>query len=393
MLNIYAHDPLVQVVKTSVIDQLVVSLRRRAQQAHLTEARFWDDILDALGKIGSETEPKLRVAIVRLNHLVNGEPINPPDHNRQPPLKTSKGGARIKRTYSGMSERGPMAWLSIKELSRLYTSCTVLTQNYGVLLNFRATLYAENMHMDAESLSRLARTYLHQVRQKLAYRTNRLTPFHFIHCLELGKGGFVARIAAHVPAFYIEEITEWSRTAFLRNQGISHSHRGLTVSTPLASKEELSFHWASFKVIARGLDPFIMARGDDGTLSPLIDLLKIDEQLREPTNFGASFALFSRSETLGPKVMRVAQEDNFHFLSALRDGAWSYIYSGWEAQEFLSRTKEKARRQQLAASIDNLFCDETDLARNRRSMEIVGIRSAFPADPRKRQRTWRGWWV
>ncbi|MGC2224645.1 MAG: hypothetical protein WA624_20960 [Methylocella sp.] len=80
------------------------------------------------------------------------------------------------------------------------------------------------------------------------------------------------------------------------------------------------------------------------------------------------------------------------FLSALEDSAWQVLDQGWELWEHRDRAAEVQRRQEEEGRVRGLFAGDDELTRARRAEEIARVTAGYPLDPKKRLRSWEGWW-
>jgi hypothetical protein len=80
------------------------------------------------------------------------------------------------------------------------------------------------------------------------------------------------------------------------------------------------------------------------------------------------------------------------FLSALEDSAWQALDQGWELWEHRDRAAEVQRRQEEEGRVRGLFTGNDELIGARCAEEIARVSASYPLDPKKRLRSWEGWW-
>lgn len=155
----------------------------------------------------------------------------------------------------------------------------------------------------------------------------------------------------------------------------------------------MRFHWACVRALSRSLDPAELGRSRDGRRTPLVDLLRIPRRWRGPTGNVRCLKKRLASESLGPAARRLAAGDQMAFLSALDDGAWRHLDRGWELLEYQERGLELQRRREEVGRVLSFFDRDDALTIARREEELARLRASYPNDPRKRLRSWDGWWT
>jgi len=124
---------------------------------------------------------------------------------------------------------------------------------------------------------------------------------------------------------------------------------------------------------------------------PLVELLRIPKRWRSPTGDIRCRKKRLASESLGREAQQLAAGDRMAFLSALDDGAWRHLDSGWELLEHRDREAEIKRRLEDAGRIRGLFDGDDALTIARCTEELKLLRAGY-SDARKRLRSWNGWW-
>jgi hypothetical protein len=80
------------------------------------------------------------------------------------------------------------------------------------------------------------------------------------------------------------------------------------------------------------------------------------------------------------------------FLSAIEDGAWAAIDSGWELTEHHDRIANIAERRETIAALEAGFEGGDKLSRSRLAEELDRLNSQGSQDAKYRLRSWKGWW-
>src|SRR4051794_21875949 len=63
-------------------------------------------------------------------------------------------------------------------------------------------------------------------------------------------------------------------------------------------------------------------------------------------------AALGRSQTIGRRGQKEARTERLAALTAFADGAWGFLPTGWEMQEYLDRVRERKERADALARID-----------------------------------------
>jgi hypothetical protein len=82
------------------------------------------------------------------------------------------------------------------------------------------------------------------------------------------------------------------------------------------------------------------------------------------------------------------------FLSAFGDQAWSYLFTGWELDEYDDREREKEDRKNAELKI-RLEWKKGVGQRQDQVLEaaLEQLKNTWPQPPRLRLRSWEGWWL
>jgi DNA polymerase-3 subunit gamma/tau len=208
------------------------------------------------------------------------------------------------------------------------------------------------------------------------------------------EGHLVTRLVMAVPEDHLAAAVHWMRSRFFARRFASEGSSALTIVLRDSRNSErlLRFHWACIRALSRSLDPALLERSEDGERLPLVDLLHIPRRWRGPTGTVHCAKKRGASISLRPPAQRIAAAERMPFLSALEDSAWQALDQGWELWEHRDRAAEVQRRQEEERCVRGLFAGGDELTRARRAEEIARVSASYPLDPKKRLRSWEGWW-
>jgi hypothetical protein len=137
-----------------------------------------------------------------------------------------------------------------------------------------------------------------------------------------------------------------------------------------AAEAAVERHWNCVRLLCRGLDPALMVQDKQGKRQPLIELLGIGKDIRRPAGV-VHCQRYQMSNAINAEQREKAKAERLAYLSAFRDGAWSYLAKGWELQEHEDRKAQKRKRDQDEEERRTLYDDNPD----RRETELNALRS------------------
>jgi hypothetical protein len=219
--------------------------------------------------------------------------------------------------------------------------------------------------------------------------------YHWIYRHEADADGhLLTRLALSVAEEQLAAALHWMRFKFFARRFASEVFPALTIALRYSQNPQrlLRFHWACIRALSRSLDPALLARSGEGERLPLVGLLRIPHRWRGPTGTVHCAKRREASKSIRPLAQRIAAAGSMPFLSALEDRAWKALDQGWELLEHRDRATEVQRRQEAEGRVRGLFTGDDELARARCAEEIARLRAHYPLDPKKRLRSWHGWW-
>jgi hypothetical protein len=203
-------------------------------------------------------------------------------------------------------------------------------------------------------------------------------------------------VVAHIPEALVDEAHEHLFDRFLaKRYGWPLPKNSVLLRTTRYENRTWRFrrHLQLMRMLCRSVDPNIKVR-DRGERRALIDVLSIPKRLRETFD---SFAVPQRcrsSKTIGEKIQNKAVEDRLAPLSAFGDQAWTYLSTGWELDENADRQREKENREKARLKVRLDWPEGIGQRHDQvRAAVLEQLKQSWPQDPRRRLRTWPGWWL
>ena len=391
-------DPIMRGLTEEFQQKFLQGMATRAGRLKLDEEVFWQNAIAALAPKEHISHHELRMVLDRFDRLINPTPIswaNPGKHAAaQPAIKKLRV---VKDAAAPDDSAGDyLAW---KEIRPVWQAATFLAQHYGLLLNLRMTIRHEALGIhDHAAGSGLASDLTHELGMRLQdWGASADRQYHWMLRHEADcDGDLVTRVMMSVPSDRLRAAIHWARNRFLRRRAGTEASSALLIACRDGGRSEqrarVRFHWACVRALSRSLDPAELGRSHDGRRTPLVDLLRIPRRWRGPTGNVRCLKKRLASESLGPDARRLAAGGQMAFLSALDDGAWRHLDRGWELLEHGDRELELRRRREEVGRIWSLFEGDDALTIARRGEELARLRASYPNDPRKRLRSWDGWW-
>lgn len=399
-------NPAFYTVTGSERRRLVEGMRARAGNRPLPD--YWLDLLRpwefAPGTLSDETS--LSIKVRRFDRLLN------PDGPPAAIVPTTEPGPDKKRVraYRSRSRKlrisprdartlaAETAYLSFAQSEDIYEIASFLPQAYGALFNTRLRLnHGELKRHDEKAAGELVSDLTHEI----GARFSKPDPVHWMYVNGKAASGLWTEMVLHIPPNKLADAEEWLRPRIGALCGMNViDQQALIYDPPRISrargwdKQRMQRHWWLIRRLVGGLNPTIAFPDGAGNLKSLLDLLKVARSWRGPAGELAELRRYSCSGTLGPGARRTAAADKMKFLSAFVDNAWDRIESGWELSEHRDRQKEVAERQDVIARV-MLEWPEGDsmIEADNRAKALAKVRGTWPEDPRKRRRSWSGWWA
>ncbi len=396
VLHLHRNDPIMRGLTTEFRETLLQGMAERAYRLHLHEDSFWDNAIAALAPRDRLSKHEFAMVLDRFNRLMNSLPDSLGSQKIAKSIPRAGHKLRVARAPAGSGSK-PGEYLPWNDVRPIWKAGSFLPQHYGALLNLRLTIHhAEIGIRDHVAGAELISDLTHE----LGMRLNEWCPdsnpqFHWMHRHEADdEGHLVTRLVMSVPENHLAAAVLWMRSRFFARRFPSEPFPLPTIvlRDSRNSERAVRFHWACIRALSRSLDPALLERSEDGERLPLVDLLGIPDRWRVPTGTVHCTKRSGASKSLRPPAQRIAAAERMPFLSALEDRAWKVLDQGWELWEHRDRANEVQRRQEEEGRVRGLFAGDDELTQARCAEEIARLSASYPLDPKKRLRSWEGWW-
>jgi len=394
---------------------IATEMHVRARAAGIDERTFWQEMVDFWNaNNGGMTDAELFAKVTKFDAFMNIEraaPIDESPHCARASISVTNDGripAPRRRVAAACdaeaSFKAPVAvrqsaHLTKPQVRKLWDAGSFLVQEYGILLNTRIVIAHERLGIAKTSDAvDLVGDLVHELGLTLKrWAPRSCSHFHWLYVHEhVQKRGPMTTLVAYVPEELGDGAEEWLFDSFLANR-IGNPLPKSAVQMRITRYENnvwrVRRHVQLMRMLCRSVDPNIKVR-DGGERRALIDALSIAERLRE--RFAALEASQRRrvSETIGEQEQRTAKDNRLAPLSAFGDKAWPALFTGWELMEHRDRQREKEERGRAEMKI-RLEWPEGDKRQNQvRKTALARLRASWPQDPqRRRDRSWKGWWL
>lgn len=386
------EDPLMRSAGAETQEQLVAAFAARASAAGCEPEAYWESIIAALTSNTKVTEHSLAMIVSRVNRLF--QPVSPiGEEVGKPRTISAKPVLRVRLSGSAAEDRTFLSW---DEIRPHWQAASLLPQRYGLLFNLRLTMSRSELDRpDSDGNAQLVSKLTHELGMRLKDWCGAASPvLHWMYRHEWdGETGQRTRILLSVPDDHVAAALAWLRLKFVPRVSRTSDLKVQMACRPGMSQEDrVRFHWQGVRALSRSLGPRFTARADLGPICPLVDLLKIPlrwrAQVRRISNVQARG--MSASLTGGAKRN---DESGMAWLSALSDGAWRVLDTGWELREYEARKAERERRDVALAKLAALLPGADDARRESIRLEMEILKSSWSSDPRNWRRGWSGWWL
>jgi len=325
-----------------------------------------------------------------------GESRDVPEPLGAHPSKARQWRCRVGRPSSTIINEGGAEQLNRTQVQGTFNAASFLIQEVGVALNSEIFISHERLGISHdEEASSLVGDLVHELGMSL--KRWGCAHFHWLYAhTRSSLGGLTSTLAIHIEpgAFLLAE--EWLTERFIPNR---YGYDGVeALSLDFLEQDATrdvatAYHWNLVRKQVRSLDPKLQVRGG-GETRGLAELLSINVDPTE--NFLPVHVVQKRraSGTIGKRAQRRSATDGFPMLSAFDDGAFSWIYGGWEWLEHSERLKAKSEFLRACAAIELRWPrDKGRRMDELRQTQLEEIKAALPKDPRQRLRSWTTWSV
>jgi DNA polymerase III subunit gamma/tau len=281
----------------------------------------------------------------------------------------------------------------------IYEMATYLTQRHGLLFNVGVKL---NHGLLGTGDEKKAGNLISQLTHGLSLRVKSWSPqdhAHWIYQHSVLDGSIETNVVLHIPPTALVHLEPWLRRRLRELRGSRADEEGAwsidAISPERATgwqKNQIQRHWHLVRELWRDVDPEILDWDQQRRRKPLRELLKVPAPSGKSLGTLRDLRSIGSSRSLGPAARKQASASKMGFLSAFADDAWQVMFEGWELHEYRDRQAEIIQRKDEVERIKLEFpASENHLERRAREAALAQLRANWPADPRKRLRSWQGW--
>jgi DNA polymerase-3 subunit gamma/tau len=389
--RIRREDPLMQNVGAETQEQLVEAFAARACKAGREAGAYWESMIDAFTSNTKVTDHSLAMILSRVNRLFNPVPAIGGEAKKLP-AELSRPTVRVRLSGSSPEERTFLSW---DEVRPHWEAASLLPQRFGALFNLRLTISRlESQRPDHDGNALLVSKLTHELGMRLKdWCASSAPALHWMYRHEWeGEALQRTRLLLSIPDAHVAAALRWLSGKFVVRASKACNLKAQIAWRPGMSREgQVRFHWQGVRALSRSLSPSLAARSDHRSISPLADLLKIPPSWRAPVRRVPNVQARGASASLTARAKR-KDESGMAWLSALKDGAWQAVDTGWELQEYEARLAEMERREVALAKLAALL-PGTDNARHESLLlEMELLKASWSSNPRDWRRSWSGWW-
>ena len=244
------------------------------------------------------------------------------------------------------ADEGPRpGFLSHQQAKDLYEAATFALQVYWAPFNTQIEIvWSDDVQLAPGGVSQALDRFAQALQRHVEGRGRR--PFARLLLNETNAAGqMVTTIIGHVSPGDRETLRTW-----LAHRVIKGVVRAVQLPEPAQTIEaSVALHWELVRRLWGGLDPDAHVRGQ-----PLLDVLAVPNDQRRV--LGASFARrFSAAQCIGTGAQERLAKALAPHSSAVADGAWAWVATGWERIQYEAWAKAGGgRRAEIAFEIRGL---------------------------------------
>ncbi|MCB2058279.1 MAG: AAA family ATPase [Novosphingobium sp.] len=336
------------------------------------------------------TEEVAKAAVVRCHDLLatarddRAAPVLPSESA----FASSRGlrKPRIRQRLASIANTG--THLTGQQAYDIYEAATFLIQEHGLYFNARLLIRFSALGISDEKQAASAFT---DFCRNLAQRLKEWgSPLHRIALLERTPEGIHGRLVFHLPEPLRQQAHDWWKV-YLTDR--LHGAATLEDACDAAGRNETQpkrrtvQHWTLVRELWAGVDPSLTIDG-----VPLIDRLGVPRQLQRPAGRIEGRRRHNFSQSIGQSGQDHARDAMMPHVSAIAEGAWDQIATGWEFLEHRERQAERNRRQDIVSTLEErLACTGDPLARTALNQQFQAERRSWAVDARHRLRQRVSW--
>jgi hypothetical protein len=151
-------------------------------------------------------------------------------------------------------------------------------------------------------------------------------------------------------------------------------------------------HWQLVKFLCGGLDPRVTASDSEGSLRPVLDLMKVPKSVRRALGT-VNARRYSISDLINDGQRRLDVQEKMAPIFIFHRGAWDHLTTGWELEEYKARTREMQKRAREEEQIRTVYGGlRNGMYAGAMKVKLAELRKQRPDDPEARDRSWDTWW-
>jgi len=405
-------DPIIASIPTVTRQKILDGFRQRLHPYDADIGPFWRQMMDFWHRDEStQTEASLRTSLALFHETVNaldlrhGEQVQMPEAEA-PKAAYSDKGKRDRRTNTRSQPKGRQhtetalaaaqdkaAFLNADQVRQLINAGSFLTQEYGLSLNFKITMWHRRHGVEEPKVAaRQATNFAHALSERLRFKGH---PLHRISVLENDEEkGLYSTVVAHIPPDLFDDTHLWIEGRIKRSGPDSYDSVEVLRKRATSPEKRHAAHWECLRFLCASVDPDLVTKLPNGQVRPLWELIGIPKgQLRRAGLIGDA-RRFNLSASLQPQAIANAISEGLPPLSAFDDSAWDWLDRGWEFAEYEHRKEMKKARIEAEARIasSHRYIDGRGPHEELLRAKLNELRASWPDDPYDRRRGWVGWW-
>ncbi|WP_162987137.1 ATP-binding protein [Sphingomonas paeninsulae] len=383
--------------------RIIAGFRPRASRAKMSLETYWRLMMKHWNFDHARVidDANLSVRLIIFDNLINGDFDELPQPNEAKVIVPSDRRYRIRSqnlpvTRVAISSHDPSGAMTFSQAGTIYDAASFLPQQYGVLFNARFRIRHPGHGPAAlDSAKKSVSQFVHEL-GIFSSRRDPTNKAHWIYAHEQPGGIVYTEVVAHLPLAAVDLIDDWlteRRKAWFGEDSLYDRSWEIEVAKPGTAKAHVAKHWRMVRNLWRTLDQMRGWKLPNGRLVSVIALLAVPKGIWATSDNMDGTRRLGTSGSIGADVRRAAGSLTMPLLSALADGAWDYIDSGWELHEFQDRRNEIASRKRDEDMILAKWPASDDALQDRPRREaITRLHASWPRDPKDRRRDWEGWW-
>jgi DNA polymerase-3 subunit gamma/tau len=398
-------NPAFHTVTAEQRQRIISGFRPRANKAKMPLDAYWRSMMKHWNSDHARVvdEANLSICLIVFNDLING------DFDEMPQPIAAKVIVRSDRRFhiraqnlplsrAAVSSHGPAGAMTFSQAKTIYDAASFLPQQYGVLFNARFRITHPGYGPAAlQSAKKIVSQFVHE----LGIFSDRRDPTkkaHWLYAHEQLDGIVYTEVVAHLPLDAVDLIEDWltkRRSQWFGEASLNDGSWIIEVDAPGSAKSHVAKHWRMVRRLWGTLDQMKGWKLPGGRLTAVIALLGVPKATWATSDKMVGIKRMQASGSINVGARRSAQSSFMPLLSALADGAWDYIDSGWELHEFKDRRVEIASRKRDEDMVLAKWPASDDPLQDRPRREALArLYSSWPNDPKERHRSWpdAGWW-